>query len=158
MSSESTSQATQPSSVHASHETGGRRGSTPRPDTWQPILKTTAQWGTASDSPISRASPTAGAAEKQRKPDGPDSAAVMSAGASPTGCMPARANEHGTISSSRVVLNTIGSATSVRAVATWVSVRTITGCGCGADSQNVTSPRAAAGGRSSTPISSRNLT
>ena len=82
----------------------------------------------------------------------------MSAGASPTGCMPARENEHGTISSSRVVLNTIGSATSVRAVATCVSVRTMTGCGCGAESQSVTSPRAAAGGRSSTPISSRNFT
>ena len=82
----------------------------------------------------------------------------MSAGASPTGCMPARAKEQGTISSSRVVLNTIGSATSVRAVATWLSARTITGCGCGADSQKVTSPRAAAGGRSSTPISSRNFT
>ena len=43
---------------------------------------------------------------------------------------------------------TTGSATSVRGVATSVSLRTTTVCGCGADNQNVTLPRAAAGGRS----------
>jgi hypothetical protein len=47
---------------------------------------------------------------------------------------------------------------SVRGVETCVSARTSTGCGCGADSQKVTRPRAGDGGRSSTPISSRNFT
>ncbi len=82
----------------------------------------------------------------------------MSIGAPPAGWDPAWANAQGRISSSRVVLNTTGSLTSVRGVATYVSARTSTGCGWGADSQNVTDPWAAAGGRSSTPISSRNFT
>jgi hypothetical protein len=57
-----------------------------------------------------------------------------------------------------VVVNTTGSWMSVRGVATSVSARTSTVCGCGEDNQNVTMPRAAAGGLSSTPMSSRNLT
>ena len=65
VSSEPTSQAAQPSSVQASQTTGGRRGSTPRPDTWQSSRSSTAQDGTASDSPISSASPTTGVALKQ---------------------------------------------------------------------------------------------
>ena len=97
-------------------------------------------------------------AEKQRKPPGPDNAVVTSTGALPTAWVAACANEQGTMSRSRVVPNTIGSWMSVRGVATSVSARTSTGCGCGADSQKVTAPRAGAGGRSSTPISSRNFT
>ena len=61
------------------------------------------------------------------------------------------------MSRSLTVENTTGSATSVRGVATSVSRRTTTVCGCGADNQKVTLPLAAAGGRSSTPMSSRNL-
>ena len=56
VSSEETSQASQPESVHASQTTGGRRGSMLRPDTGQSIRSSTAQLGTAPDSPISRAS------------------------------------------------------------------------------------------------------
>ena len=57
-----------------------------------------------------------------------------------------------------MVENTIGSAMSVRGVATSVSARTSTACGCGAESQKVARPRAAVGGRICTPMSSRNLT
>ena len=83
---------------------------------------------------------------------------MRSTGSAPTSAVPARVNVHGTMLSSRRVEKTTGSWMSVRGVDTWVSSRTGTGCGCGADSQNVTRPVAAAGGRSSTPIISRNLT
>ena len=156
VSSEPTSQASQPESVQASHTTGGRRGSTPRPDTRQSIRSSTAQLGTALDNPTSNASPGTGGEEKHRKPAAPR-AAVLSTGEPPDGWDPARSKAHGTISSSRVVLKTTGSLTSVRGVAAWDSLRTSTDCGWGADSQKVTSPLAAAGARSSTPISSRNL-
>ena len=82
---------------------------------------------------------------------------VVSTGEASFGWLAAWANAHGMMSRARVVLKTTGSWMSVRGVATWLSARTRTVWGCGADNQKVTSPRAAAGGRSSTPISSRNL-
>ena len=96
-------------------------------------------------------------AENAGNPRFADNAWVWSVGSDPTSHAPARANAHGMISRSRVVENTIGSWMSVRGVATWVSLRTSTVCGWGADSQNVTLPWAGAGERSSTPMSSRNL-
>ena len=48
-----------------------------------------------------------------------------------------------------MVEKTTGSSTSVRGVATSVSARTSTVCGCGADNQKVTLPLAAAGRRAS---------
>ena len=99
-----------------------------------------------------------GRGERAGSPGRSSSAGVWSTGSCPTRAAPVRANEHGTMLSSRAVEKTTGSWTSVRGVATCVSVRTRTGCGWGADSQNVTRPRAGDGGRSSTPMSSRNLT
>ena len=46
----------------------------------------------------------------------------------------------------------------MRTLATWVAAAIVTTSGCGAESQNVTWVRAAVGGNSETPISSRNLT
>jgi len=60
--------------------------------------------------------------------------------------------------SSRVVLNTMAMSLWVRTVATWVPTGMRTVSGWGADSQNVTSARAAVGGNSRTPMSSRNFT
>ena len=57
-----------------------------------------------------------------------------------------------------MVVKTIASSVSVRIVATCVPPAIRTASGCGAESQNVTSPRAAVGGKRRTPISSRNLT
>lgn len=156
MSSEPRSQATQPSSVQASQISGGFRGSTPRPETVQSNRSSTAHDGTASESPISSASPTVGAALNAGNPPRP-TVLVVSVGVPRTGWVAARLNEQGTMASSSRVLKVTGSETSVRGVATRLSARTITGCGCGAASQKVAEPRAAAGGRNSTPISSRNL-
>jgi hypothetical protein len=158
VSSWSSSQAVQPAPVHASQTSGGRRGSTPIPAIRQSSRRTTAHDGTAFDRPMSSASPGAGVAPKQPKPSGPSSPPVCSTGSAPPALEQACSKEHGMISRSANVVKTTGSLTSVRGVATSVSARTSTGWGCGADSQNVTRPRAAAGGRSSTPISSRNFT
>ncbi len=58
--------------------------------------------------------------------------------------------------SSRSVAKTTASSVWVRTVATSVPVASTTGCCCGADSQNVTSARAADGGKSVIPMRSRN--
>ncbi len=107
MSSEPRSQAAQPSSVQASQITGGRRGSTPWPATGQSSRSSTAQDGTASDNPISRASPTTGEALNARNPPRP-SVIVVSIAVEWFGWDAAWANSHGMIDSSRVVLNTTG--------------------------------------------------
>ncbi len=70
----------------------------------------------------------------------------------------ARPSEQVTMGSSRVVLNTIATSVWVRTVATWVPTGMRTVSGCGADSQKVTSARAAVGGKRRTPMSSRNFT
>ncbi len=66
------------------------------------------------------------------------------------------ASEHGTMVSVRSTVNTTGSSTSVRTLATCLPAATTTGTSRAAESQNVTSARAAAGGNRRTPISSRN--
>ncbi len=60
--------------------------------------------------------------------------------------------------SSSIVANAIASSVSVRTVATCVPAAMRTMSGCGPLSQNVTSVRAAVGGYSVTPMSSRNFT
>ncbi len=64
----------------------------------------------------------------------------------------------GMIGRSSRVVKMIASSVAVRTVATCVPAATRTTSACGVESQNVTSPRAAFGGKSRTPISSRNLT
>src|SRR4029453_19571361 len=80
VSSRSTSHADQPDPFHASHTSGGRRGSTPAPATRQSSRIATAQDGTASDRPTSNASPPTGDSEKQENPAGPASPPVRSFG------------------------------------------------------------------------------
>ena len=63
----------------------------------------------------------------------------------------------GMIGSSSVVAKTMASSVSVRTVATCVAGGMRTTSGWGPASQNVTSVRAAVGGKRVTPISSRNL-
>ena len=117
------------SSVQASQTTGGRRGSTPRPDTVQSSRSSTAQDGTASRQPDQqRVADHRGGAEKpgtrrDRSVIGGVDRRVDWLG---LGRRRGRTS-HGMIASSRVVLNTTGSAMSVRGVATWVSLRTSTG-------------------------------
>ena len=157
VSSRSTSHADQPVPFQASQASGGLRGSTPTPDTRQSSLITTAPAGTAFDRPIIKASPTTGDGWKQAKP-APPRLSVNSSRTPSAGAAAAWDRLHGTMFRLSMVEKTIGSAMSVRAVATSVSARTSTACGCGAESQKVTRPRAAEGGRICTPISSRNLT
>jgi hypothetical protein len=133
-------------------------GSTPTPDTRQSTRSSTAQDGTALVNPISSASPGVGSEEKHGKPASPGSLTCSTAfPAADTVTTRPESSEQGTMSSCSVVENTMGSAMSVRSVLTSVSARTATVCGCGADNQNVTSPCAAPGGRSSSPSSSKNL-
>ncbi len=63
--SRSTSQAAQPSAVHASQASGGCLGSTPTPSTWLSSSRTTTHSGTAALSPNSMRSPGRGASVKQ---------------------------------------------------------------------------------------------
>ena len=62
-----------------------------------------------------------------------------------------------TMRSSSVVVNDTDSLPLARGVATSVPVDTTTSSGSGPESQNVTPTRAAVGGKSRTPIRSRNL-
>ncbi len=98
VSSLSSSQAAQPSSVQASQTTGGCRGSMPRPETVQSSRTSTAHDGTASVSPISRASPTTGVALNARNPPRPR-VIVVSIGADWNGWVAALAKAHGMIAS-----------------------------------------------------------
>lgn len=70
-------------------------------------------------------------------------------------CTTRYSNSHGTTVSSVSVAKTTASSLSVRAVATSVPVGSRTGSPTGADSQNVTSVRAAVGGNRVIPIRSR---
>lgn len=65
-------------------------------------------------------------------------------------------NSQGTTASSPSVAKTTASSLSVRTVATSVPTDSTTGSSCGADSQNVTSVRAAEGGNRVMPTRSRN--
>ena len=70
----------------------------------------------------------------------------------------AAATETGTIGRSSSVVKTIASSVSVLIVAACVPPGIRIASGCGPESQSVISPRAADGGKSRIPISSRNLT
>ena len=86
------------------------------------------------------------------------SAAHWSRNALPSTIEPSSTSDDGMIGRSSTVAKTIASSVSVRIVAACVPVGIRTTSGCGAESQNVTWPRAAVGGKRLTPISSRNLT
>ena len=146
VSSRSTSQALQPEPFHASHASGGLRGSMPMPPTGQLIRSSTAHDGTAADSPISIVSPGTGTVENAGASAPSARSRVWSVIAPSLVTAAKLLNEHGTIGRSATVLNTTGSSTSVRGVATSVSARTSTVAGWAAASQNVAVPRAAVDG------------
>lgn len=156
MPSRSTSHSVQPSSVHASQTSGGCRGSTPTPSTRLSSSIPTAQCGTAALSPSSMQSPGRGASEKHITSLPSARSAVRSATGSPL-CWTTRClNSQGTTVSSCSVAKTAASSLSVRVVATSVPSGSRIGSSCGAESQNVTSVRAAEGGNSVMPTRSRN--
>ncbi len=74
----------------------------------------------------------------------PSANSLVPSVASPSSGQVARwASEHGTTDRSALVVKTTASSASVRTVATSVPAGTRTGSGCGAESQKVTSVRAA---------------
>ncbi len=79
-----------------------------------------------------------------------------STGGPEAGCRRSRVSRHGTIARSDTVVKTTASSVVVRSVATSAPAGITTSCSCGPESQNVMPPRAAAGGKSRTPIRSRN--
>lgn len=81
---------------------------------------------------------------------------VLSTAGSPLCCTSSWRNSHGTTLSSRSVAKTTASSLSVRTVATSVPTGTAIASSCGADNQNVTSVRAAEGGKRVMPTRSRN--
>ena len=101
----------------------GRAGRRRRPATPQSSRSTTAQRRHRADSPTSSASPTCGSVGEAGEARRRRAAPVSCRPASLAGRLapPTQANEHGTISSSRMVVKTTGSSTSVRGVATSVS-------------------------------------
>lgn len=148
-------QVTQRAPSHASHTSGGWRGSTPTPSTRLSRRTATMQRGTAVGSPNSRASPGSGRDWKHGMSLPAPSGAVRSVWSPDTGAVTSRTSELGTIGSSSEVENTTASSDSPREVATSVPDGSRTVSGCGADSQKSTSARATVGGNRVTPSRSR---
>ena len=118
----------------------------------------TAHEGTASERPTRSTSSGFGTLSKQKNDVRVSSASVWSLTSfSPPSEEASRESEQGTIGKSPMVVKTIASSVSVRKVAAWVPGRIWMVPGCGPASQNVIAARAAVGGKSRTPISSRNL-
>ncbi len=80
---------------------------------------------------------------------------LRSSGEEPASCRSTDSSSHGTIVRSSSVAKATASSDSVRLVATSVPTGSTTGSSCGAESQNVTSARDAAGGKRLTPSRSR---
>lgn len=149
------SQGTQRAPSHASHTSGGCRGSTPTPSTRLSRRTATMHRGTAVGSPNSRASPGSGRDWKQGMSLPAPSGAVRSVWSPDAGAVTSLVSELGTIARSSVVEKTTASSVSPRAVATSVPAGSRMVSGCGADSQKSTSARATVGGNSWTPSRSR---
>ena len=155
MESSATSHSVHPSAVHASQRSGGWRGSTPTPSTRLSSRSTAAHRGTAADSPNRRVSPGCGAAAKTATSRPPKTSWPQSSGVVPASCRSTAASSQGTTVRSSSVAKATASSVSVRPVATSVPAGSTTGSGCGAESQKVTSARAAEGGKRVTPSRSR---
>ncbi len=118
----------------------------------------TAHEGTASERPTRSTSSGFGTLSKQKNDVLASSASVWSLTSfSPASCEARRERELGTIGRSPMVVKTIASSVSVRKVAACVPGRIWMVDACGPASQNVIAARAAVGGKSRTPINSRNL-
>lgn len=100
-------------------------------------------------------SPGAGASAKHIRSLPSARSVVRSVTALPLCCTTRRLSSHGTTVRSPTVVKTTASSRSVRRVATSVPTGTRMASSCGADSQKVTSVRAAAGGNSVMPTRSR---
>lgn len=145
----------QPPPSHASHTSGGWRGSTPMPSTRLSRFTATMQRGTAVGRPNSSASPGWGAAWKAGMSWPSASSPVRSFCSPVRDAVTRRVNSLGTMRSSPVVVNTTASSASPPAVVTSVPGVSVTVSGCGADSQKSTSAMAAAGGNRRMPSRSR---
>ena len=156
--SRSRSHASQSAPVQASQASGGQVGSTPTPSIVQANRSRSAFDGAGSLRPMKRRSPGFGWLSKARKSRPLSASVVRSTCFVPSTDVKAAVTETGTIGRSSRVVKTIAWSGSVRIVAACVPPGMRTACGCGPESQNVTSPRAADGGKSRIPISSRNLT
>jgi len=133
---------------------GGQVGSTPTPSIVQWRSRRTAVEGTASETPTSNVSPGLGGASKAAKSRPLVASVVRSTFRLPSTEVSTWATVTGTIGRSSRVVKTTASSVSVRIVATWVPPAIRTASACGAESQKVTSPRAAEGekgGRRSAP-------
>ncbi len=155
MESSSTSHSVQPSAVHASHTSGGWRGSTPTPSTRLSSWSTATLRGTAALSPNSRVSPGRGDSPKTPTSRPPNTSCPQSCGVPPASWRSTASSSQGTTVRSASVAKATASSVSVRLVATSVPAGSTTASGCGAESQNVTSARAAEGGKRVTPSRSR---
>ena len=158
--SDCSSQAVHPSPLQASQTRGGLFGSTPTPSIRQDSRSDTAQPGTASPRPTSSASPGTGTLLKHVKPSPRSRASRRQTGLAlvPFAIVATSCREQGTMSSGSAVVKLIESSVSVRRVDTVVpsGIRTVSASV--PESQNVMGARAAVGGNSRTPMSSRNLT
>ncbi len=146
----------QPPPAHASHTSGGWRGSTPTPSVRLSSCTATTQRGTAVGRPNSSASPGSGVGWKHGTSPASASVLVRSVCSPVRGAVTSRINSLGTMRSSSTVVNTTASSPSPPAVVTSVPGVSVTVSGCGADSQKSTSATAAAGGNSRMPNRSRN--
>ena len=158
MASRSSSQGVQASPVQASHANGGQVGSTPTPSIVHRKSRRTTLAGAGSEMPTSSRLPATGGASKAAKSRPFVASVVRSTCFLPSGVVSTWASVTGTIGRSSSVVKTTASSVSVRIVAACVPPAIRMASGCAAESQNVISPRAAAGGNRRTPISSRNLT
>lgn len=140
---------------HASHTSGGWRGSTPTPSTRLSRRTATTQRGTAVGRPNSSASPGSGAAWKHGTSRPSASAPVRSVCSPVRGAVTSRVSSLGTMRRSSVVAKTTAAPVSPAAVVTSVPAGSVTVSGWGADSQKSTSATAADGGYSRMPNRSR---